>query len=248
MVAEDRIAALEERVAALEGAEPWRRGLAAGAAGAARGAVRGRRSRAAPRFERSPLRPRRPATPPSWRETWRRCRVAAPTLAVAALSARLRHPARSRPARDLEDFLGGSVLAWLGGVAVLAGLAFLLTIAVSRGWIGEGARTAMAAVLSLGLLGTGIWLREQRGKYEAALAAAAVGIAGSFGTLLVAGPVYHLVPPDVALLGALATGGLATALSIRWNAQVMGWLGLLGALWAPAVLGCRRRRRAGLPR
>ena len=120
---------------------------------------------------------------------------------------------------------------------MLAGLAFLLTIAVSRGWIGEGARTAMAAVLSLGLLGTGIWLRERRGKYEAALAAAAVGIAGSFGTLLVAGPVYHLVLPDVALLGALVIGGLATALSIRWHAQVMGWLGLLGAIWAPSVLG-----------
>ena len=33
------------------------------------------------------------------------------------------------------------------------------------------------------------------------------------------------------------TGGFATALSIRWHAQVMGWLGLLGALWAPGLLG-----------
>ena len=65
-------------------------------------------------------------------------------------------------------------------------------------------------MLSLGLLGTGVWLREQRGAYEAALAAAAVGIAGSFGTLFVAGPVYDLVPRDVALLGALVTGGRAT--------------------------------------
>ena len=55
--------------------------------------------------------------------------------------------------------------------------------------------------------------------------------------MFVAGPVYDLVPDDVALLGALVAGGAATALSIRWNAQVMGWLGLLGALWAPAVLG-----------
>ena len=102
------------------------------------------------------------------------------------------------------------MLAWLGGVAVLAGLAFLLTIAVSRGWIGEGARTALAAVLSLGLLGAGVWLREHQGRYEAALAAAAVGIAGSFGTLVVAGPVYGLVPDDVALLGAFAAGAVAT--------------------------------------
>ncbi len=81
------------------------------------------------------------------------------------------------PQRDLEDVVGGSVLAWLGGVAVLAGLAFLLTIAVSRGWIGEGALRRLAGVLSAGLLGTGVRLRERKGRTEASLAAAAVGIA-----------------------------------------------------------------------
>ena len=34
-----------------------------------------------------------------------------------------------------------------------------------------------------------------------------------------------------------SSAAVATFLSIRWHAQVMGWLGLLGALWAPAVLG-----------
>jgi uncharacterized membrane protein len=146
-------------------------------------------------------------------------------------------PRAARPARDLEDIVGGSVLAWLGGVAVLAGLAFLLTIAISRGWLGEGARTVLAGALSLGLLGAGAWLREQRGRTEAALAAAAVGIAGGFGTLVVAGPVYDLVPQWLALAGAFAAGALGTALGVRWNAQVMGWLGMLGTLLAPAALG-----------
>ena len=54
-----------------------------------------------------------------------------------------------KPARDIEDYLGGNVLAWVGGFAVLAGLAFLLTIAISRGWLGEGARTLLAGGLSL---------------------------------------------------------------------------------------------------
>src|SRR4051794_22299056 len=40
-------------------------------------------------------------------------------------------PKGFRGERDLDEFLGGSVLAWLGGVAVLAGLAFLLTIGMS---------------------------------------------------------------------------------------------------------------------
>nr|WP_028064705.1 DUF2339 domain-containing protein [Solirubrobacter soli] len=146
-------------------------------------------------------------------------------------------PLSQQPKRDLEDFVGGSVLAWLGGIAVLAGLAFLLTIAISSGWIGEGARTALAGVLSAALLAAGVWLREHKEKTEASLAAAAVGIAGLFGTLVVAGPVYHLIPTPLAFAGAFATGAAATVLAIRWRAQVMGWLGLLGALWAPTALG-----------
>ena len=143
---------------------------------------------------------------------------------------------RSRTAH-IEDFVGGNVLAWLGGFAVLAGLAFLLTMAISRGWLGEGARTLLAGGLSLGLLGVGVWLREHRDRTEAAVVSAAVGIAGLFGTLVVAGPVYELIPRPVALFGAFATGAVAVTLAIRWRTQVYGWLGLLGALTAPVALG-----------
>ena len=95
------------------------------------------------------------------------------------------------------------MLAWLGGVAVLAGLAFLLTIAVSRGWIGEGARTALAG---------DALARPARHRRLAARAARTAprprwprppsASPGSFATLVVAGPVYDLVPRRVALLGA----------------------------------------------
>lgn len=141
------------------------------------------------------------------------------------------------PKRDLEDVLGGSVLAWLGGIAVLAGLAFLLTIAISRGWLGETERTVLAGLLSVSLLSVGVYLREHKDRTEAALAAAAVGIAGLFGTLLIAGAVYDFVPTEAALVGAFVVGATATFLATRWNAPLMGWLGLLGALWAPAALG-----------
>jgi uncharacterized membrane protein len=141
-----------------------------------------------------------------------------------------------RRPRDLEELLGGTGLAWLGGVTVLVGLAFLLTMAVSRGWLGEGARTALAGGVSLALLGLGVRLRERR-RNEAALAAAAVGVAGAFGTLVVAGQVYSLIPDVLSLAGALAVGAAATALAVRWRAPLMGWLGLWGALLAPAVVG-----------
>jgi len=144
---------------------------------------------------------------------------------------------RGREAIDLEDFLGGRVLAWTGGVAVVAGLAFMLTLAISRGWIGYTGRTSFAAALSLGLLIAGARQRERRVRNDASLAAAAAGVAGLFGSLVVAGPVYHLIPTPLALLGAMATGAAATALAVRWHAQAMGWIGLIGALLAPAILG-----------
>src|SRR4051794_29986067 len=101
-----------------------------------------------------------------------------PTRPVAPPPPRIAAPREPRPDRDLEDLLGGRVLAWVGGVAILAGLTFLLTIAISRGWLGEGARTVLAGLLSVGLLGVGARLRGPAG-----FAAAAVGIAGCFGTL-----------------------------------------------------------------
>ena len=145
-------------------------------------------------------------------------------------------PAARAPRRDLEDLFGGSGLAWLGGIAVVAGLAFLLTIAVSRGWLGEGARTALAGVVSLALLGVGVWLRERRGRNTAAVAAAAAGVAGAFGTLVVAGQHYALIDNRLALTGALIVNGVATALAVHWRAPIIAWIGLCGALLRPAVL------------
>jgi uncharacterized membrane protein len=155
--------------------------------------------------------------------------------APATPSPAFTRPARA-PGRDLEDLFGGSGLAWLGGIAVVAGLAFLLTIAVSRGWLGEEARTALAGAISLGLLGAGVWLRERRGRNAAAIAAAAAGVAGAFGALVAAGSHYDLIDDRLALTGALLVGGAATALAVRWRAPLMGWIGLCGALLAPAVV------------
>ena len=144
---------------------------------------------------------------------------------------------RMKPARaDLEDLLGGRVLAWVGGIAVLLGVAFLFAIAVSRGWIGEGARTLIAACGSLALLAVGIWLRERRARTEAALVAAGTAVAGLFMTVTVAAQVYELVPVPAGLALATVVGTTATALAVRWSAKAIGALGILGSLLAPVLV------------
>src|SRR5256714_10405548 len=81
------------------------------------------------------------------------------------------------PERDLEELLGGRLLALVGGVAVLVGLAFLVALAVERGWLGEEARTVLAFVGSALLPGVGAWLHEHRGRPQASLAACRTGLA-----------------------------------------------------------------------
>ena len=142
-----------------------------------------------------------------------------------------------RRAQDLEDLLGGRVLAWVGGTAVVAGLALLLALGISQGWIGEEARTLAAACVSLGLLGAGVWLHERRGQGQAARAAAATGICGLFMTATVASAVYHLVPTLAGLALAFVTGAAAVALALRWSSPVMGGLGIAGAVLAPVLVG-----------
>ncbi len=139
--------------------------------------------------------------------------------------------------RGLEDLLGGRVLAWVGGLAVLIGIAFLFAVAVSNGWIGEGARTLIAGTGSAALLALGIWLHERHGHTDAALAAVATGVSALFVTLTVGAQVYEVLPAPVALLLALAVGGLATSLAVRWESKGIGALGILGGLVSPVLAG-----------
>ena len=158
-----------------------------------------------------------------------------------------RAPAKPRPSLHerlglgeqdgLEDLLGGRVLAWVGGLAVLLGLALLFAVAVSNGWIGEGARVALGAAGSTALLTLGFWLHERKARTDAALAAVATGVAGMFLTLTVATQVYELLPSLLGTLLAVGTGALVTALALRWESRGVAALGILGALAAPILAG-----------
>jgi uncharacterized membrane protein len=150
---------------------------------------------------------------------------------------RLRERLGLAPDDGLEDLLGGRVLAWVGGVAILLGLAFLFAVAISNGWIGEEARTGLAALGSTAMLALGIWLHEHKGRTDAALAAVSTGVAGMFLTITVATQVYELLPSLLGTVFAVVVGGIATALAVRWESRGIGALGILGALAAPLLAG-----------
>jgi uncharacterized membrane protein len=165
-------------------------------------------------------------------------RPAAGNRAAAQPAPAPQRPPMVRPEfrrEDLEDLVGGRLLAWVGGVAVLLGIVFLFALGISNGWIGEAARVVIAAVVCGGLLGLGVWLHESKARTDAALASVATGIAGLFVTVTVAAQVYELVPQLLAVLFAVAVGAIATALAVRWESRGIAALGILGGLGAPVL-------------
>lgn len=148
-----------------------------------------------------------------------------------------RAAARDRRWAEIEDLLGGQVLAWAGGAALLAGVAFFLAIAVSHGWLGEEARCVLAAAGALGLLAFGVRLHRRGRPREAVLAATGAAIGALDIDVAVAAQSYHLIPTAAGVILALAIGAGATALAIRWSSRTVAALGILGGLLSPALAG-----------
>ena len=143
-------------------------------------------------------------------------------------------PTRPRLAID-EAVLGGRLLAWAGGGALLLALGTLFWLGVRDGWIGEPVRCLLGALASGALLAAGLRNARRGVAREASWAMAGTGLGGLYATVAVATATYELLPDAVglALLGGL---GVASALlALRWEAQPLAGVGLLGALAAPVI-------------
>ncbi len=152
-------------------------------------------------------------------------------------SPKVEMPSMKDTARKFEELLGGRLLAWAGGAAFIVGVGFFLALAISNGWIGETARTIMAFIASVALLGGGVLLHEKKGRTQASLAIASAGIAGLFLSLVAATQLYDLIPLSTSLGMALGIGAVGTAVAVRFSSETVGGLGLIGAILAPALVG-----------
>jgi uncharacterized membrane protein len=141
-----------------------------------------------------------------------------------------------RPQLDLEQLLGGRVFAWIGGIAILVGIAFFVATAMQRGWIPPSVRIGLAFVGSAALLGVGVWLHEQREQTQASLLAIGTAIAALYASLVGATSLYHLIHPALGLAVALLIGATATTIAVRFDSVHVAGLGILGALVAPVTV------------
>jgi uncharacterized membrane protein len=138
---------------------------------------------------------------------------------------------------EFERLFGGRVLAWVGGLATLLGLVFLMRSAVDSSWFTEEVRALLAAVGSLLLLGAGVWLHERKGHIELGRLLVAVAIPGLYATTVVATQTYDLISPVLGLEAAALIGLVGVAVAVRWSSMLVGSVGILGALAAPILVG-----------
>jgi len=144
-------------------------------------------------------------------------------------------PAVTLPSIDFEELLGGRLFAWIGGIAILAGVVFFVATAIQRGWISEQLRVGLAFAGSSILVALGYWLHERRGQTQVSLVAVGTGIASLYASLVAGTSLYDLIPAPVALGVALLIGAVATLLAIRLESIHVAALGILGALASPVL-------------
>jgi uncharacterized membrane protein len=138
---------------------------------------------------------------------------------------------------EFERLFGGRVLAWIGGLATLLGVIFLMRSAVDSSWFTEGVRALLAAAGSLLLLGLGVWVHERKGHLELGRLLVAVAIPGLYATTVVATQTYDLISPVLGLEAAALIGLAGVAIAVRWSSMLVGSVGILGALAAPILVG-----------
>jgi uncharacterized membrane protein len=137
---------------------------------------------------------------------------------------------------DLEARLTGRALAWVGGLALVLGAIFFLSLAFSRGWIGPEARVIIGLAAGALSLGIGAVFMD-RGNRLLGHVLTPVGLAVISISLVGATRLFGLIPVELGLLLALASSIAAAAIAIRANSPIVAAFGLIAVLAAPPLLG-----------
>ncbi|HEX4929690.1 MAG TPA: DUF2339 domain-containing protein, partial [Gaiellaceae bacterium] len=158
------------------------------------------------------------------------------TVPPFRLPSSIKLPDLSGSLNDLEARLAGRALAWVGGLALVLGAIFFLSLAFSRGWIGPELRVLIGLVAgSICLAGGAAFMERDNRLLGHALTP--VGLAIISVSLIAATRLFELVPVEVGLAVALLSAIVAAVIAVRANSQIVAGFGLVSVLAAPPLMG-----------
>ena len=143
-------------------------------------------------------------------------------------------PAGQLADRNWEWLVGGNWLARIGIVALIVGIAFFISLAIDRGWLGETTRVLLGVAAGLVLIATGQYFRNRYGVWAQTVTGG--GIAVLYLSVYGAFALYILISTELAF-GAFALITLAGALlSLRHEAVAVAVFAILGGFATPLLL------------
>ncbi|MDR2982162.1 MAG: DUF2339 domain-containing protein [Puniceicoccales bacterium] len=136
-----------------------------------------------------------------------------------------------------EQFFGAKLIAWVGGLALFLGLVFLIKESFQRGWIPEWLRVTMGAMISLGLIGAGVWFRKSVYRVTAQTLTG-TGVVTLYAVVFACKAYYRFpvftAPLTFGLMIGITIGAFFLAGLMR--AQVVAVLGLLAGFLTPILI------------
>ena len=133
-----------------------------------------------------------------------------------------------------EWLLGGNWLARIGIVALIFGVAFFISLAIDRGWLGETERVLLGVAAGLVFLAAGEYFRRRYAVWAQTVTGG--GIAILYLAVYGAFALYALIPTELAF-GSFALITLGGALlSLRHEAMGIAVLSIFGGFATPLLL------------
>lgn len=137
--------------------------------------------------------------------------------------------------REWEQVLGGNWLARIGVLALIIGIGFFLKYAFDNNWLGPSARVILGVIAGLIMLGLGYYWRQRYPILTRVLSGG--GIAVLYLSIFASFATYDLISIYLAIAFLFIISGIATVLALRYESMTLAILGILGAFFAPFILG-----------
>jgi uncharacterized membrane protein len=135
---------------------------------------------------------------------------------------------------NLEKFIGENLLSKIGIVILVVGVAIGAKYAIDRNLISPLARIVLGYIFGFGLLGLAVKLKPKYHSFSAVLLSGAMAI--MYFITYFAYSLYELFPQSSAFALMLIFTIFTVAAAIKYNAQVIAHIGLVGAYGVPFLL------------
>jgi uncharacterized membrane protein len=141
---------------------------------------------------------------------------------------------RSTAGSPLEDFIGTNLLNKVGIAVLVLGVAFGAKYSIDRELIDDKTRIILGYLAGLVLLGLAYKLKKEHSGFSAVLLSG--GMAVLYFLTYAAFDFYQLIPQALAFALMVAFTVFTVFASLRYNLQVIGIIGLVGAYAVPILL------------